>query len=125
MKFKTMYRLIFGSLIACGKDHDTHYQYHATHVRVSNMEHEVILEITTQSQLDAFNAHWISKNDTGKFNKMSINEFQCFIDVRAKSGGGRWLYSSEGYVTKLDHIPHRLYRIALPHEFNQIIGITE
>jgi hypothetical protein len=124
VKLKTMYHTFSGFLTAREKDQNIQNRCHATHVRVSKFD-KIILEITEQSQLDTFNAHWISKADTGKQNRMRMNEFQCSLGVEAKSGGGMWLYSSEGYVTKLDHISHRLYRIESPQEFNQLIGIAD
>ena len=45
------------------------------------------------------------------------------LDIESDQIGGRWLYSREGYVARLDKELESIYRVPDPGAFNALLGL--
>jgi hypothetical protein len=109
-------------LTACGGAAEASYQ--ATQVTVYDLEHKILAELTSASQLEAFNRLWLTKQQN-KGKRKSRSDFQFSIVIKAQSLGGIWLYARDGDITKLDHLSHPVYRVNDVSEFNRLIGVAQ
>lgn len=109
-------------LAACGGEPEGAYQ--VTGVTVYDMKHKMLVELTSASQLEAFNRLWLTK-EKNKGKGKNRGDFPFSVMIKAQSGGGIWLYASDGDITKLDHITHPIYRVRDVPEFNRLLGIGQ
>ena len=113
-------------LAACGEQSTDPQAMEASRVTVLDRTHKPLLVVEQQAQLKEFNAQWVSKRNTGKTNEATPPEaLPYYLDVQAKSGGGRWLYSRSGLAVKLDLKAQPLYQVANPEELNRLLGIDK
>ncbi len=45
------------------------------------------------------------------------------LDIDSEDIGGRWLYSSEGYITRLTMNIQKTYRVSDKEAFNRLLGL--
>jgi hypothetical protein len=113
-------------LSACSQKDTGSLLPEVSRVEVLDQSHKQVLVIEQESQLNEFNAHWSSKRSTGRTNEgTQATDFPYYLDVRAKAGGGRWVYSRAGLVAKLDPLAQPLYQVAAPEDFNRLLGIAK
>jgi hypothetical protein len=95
-------------------------------VEVLDQSHKQVLVIEQESKLKEFETHWSTKRSTGRTSEGTVaTDFQYYLDVHAKAGGGRWIYSRAGLVAKLDPLAQPLYQVAAPEDFNRLLGIAK
>ncbi|WP_280151991.1 hypothetical protein [Piscinibacter sp. XHJ-5] len=112
-------------LLGCEKAPADVADRRAARAVVSDLEHRQVQIVIGAAELATFNSQWLAKRDTGKASAdIPIEQFRYLIDVEAKVGGGRWLYSTDGWVVKLDHKAHTLYQLPKAEEFNRVLGVS-
>ncbi|WOB06934.1 hypothetical protein [Piscinibacter gummiphilus] len=113
-------------LAACAEQSPDPKSMEASRVTVLDRAHKPLLVLEQQAQLQEFNSQWVGKRNTGKTNEGTPPEaLPYYLDVQAKSGGGRWLYSQSGLAVKLDHKAHPLYQVANPEKLNRLLGVDK
>lgn len=89
-------------------------------IRVFDREDRLLVHIVDKAQLTAFNELWATKQRApGKLKPRS--EFHYSIMLADK---GIWLYSPDGYTTRLDHLEHPRYRLGAVEQFNKMLSIV-
>lgn len=92
----------------------------ADEVQVFDGDNRSLVRIVDAAQLAVFYQLWSNQHRVpGPYKARS--EFHYSIMLANK---GIWLYSADGYVTRLDHLEHPRYRLNDVQQFNKIIGIS-
>lgn len=98
----------------------THADTMPAEIRVFDRDQRLLAHIVDKAQLTVFNEIWATKQRVpGKPKPRS--EFHYSIIL---AGKGIWLYSPDGYITRLDHLEHPRYRLIAVEKFNKILSIV-
>lgn len=93
-------------------------------VKILDADFKVVAELARKPDVRKFQKHWSQKLKIKQTSaQLPDTMFSYKLDISGTSGGGRWLYNSNGFVVKLDKMARPVYQIQEPALFNELIGI--
>ena len=120
---KIIYFFLLLPIISCTGNSDfKQTDFHSIKIINKNFEESIVIDDTETLE----SIKLILKNaDKIKYdNKMSIT-FQYTLDFECSNHSGRWLYSTNGYLAKLNYFLKPCYKIENPGDLNILLKVSK
>jgi len=94
-------------------------------VQVRDSQFRVVHALTSEAELQRFAQLWDRRVKTSQTSaQVPDATFEYKLDIAANRGGGRWLYSLNGTLVKLDPLAQPVFQLPDPGAFNTLIGLS-
>lgn len=91
-----------------------------TSIKVLNNDFKVIKIISSQSEILKFQTEWCSLK---KIQSPANTNWTNKLDIEGGELSGRWLYNSNGYISRLNYQLKPSYQVPNAISINKILGL--